>query len=160
MKGIAQVKHVKYLEVITDEDLSGTPHIRNQYSKIPHGNWALTNLRKYVNLSTLKRAYFGLIYSQVQHCTSLYGQASKTSLKPIQTLQNKALKIMTNTRWQQSASFLYQTLQLLKFSDTVKLQLAKIMNSVHSNKIPNLYFGFFRVETFHHYQTKNSSKSS
>ena len=51
---IAQVKHVKYLGVIIDEDLSWKPHIHNQCSKIAHGNWAITNLRKYVNLSTLK----------------------------------------------------------------------------------------------------------
>ena len=36
---IAQVKHVKYLGVIIDEDLSLKPHIHNQCSKIAHGNW-------------------------------------------------------------------------------------------------------------------------
>ena len=43
---------------------------------------------------------------------------------------------------------LYQTLQLLKFDDIVKLQLAKIMHSVHNNNISNLYFGFSKVENF------------
>ena len=157
---IAQVKHVKYLGVIIDEDLSWKPHIHNQCSKIAHGNWALTNLRKYVNLSTLKCAYYGLIYPHLQHCSSLWGQASKTSLKPVQTLQNKALKIMINTRWHHSASPLYQTLQLLKFDDIVKLQLAKIMHSVHNNNISNLYFGFFKVEKFHHYCTRTSINSN
>ena len=98
-----------------------TYNLHNQCSKIAHGNWALTNLRKYVNLFTLKCAYYGLIYPHLQYCSSLWGQASKTSLKPVQTLQNKALKIMTNTRWHHSASPLYQTLPLLKFNDIVKL---------------------------------------
>ena len=77
---IAQVKHVKYLGVIIDEDVSWKPHIHNQCSKIAHGNWALTNFRKYVNLSTLKCAYYGLIYPHLQYCFSLWGEASKTSL--------------------------------------------------------------------------------
>ena len=93
--------------------------MHNQCSKIAHGNWALTNVRKYVNLSTLKCAYYGLVYPHLQYCSALWGQASKTSLKPVQTLQNKALKIMTNTRRHDSASRLYQKLQLLKFNDIV-----------------------------------------
>ena len=55
-------------------------YIHNQCSKIAHGNWALTNLRNYVNLSTLRCAYYGLIYPHPQYCSSLWGQASKTSL--------------------------------------------------------------------------------
>ena len=57
MNDIAQAKHVKYLGVIIHEDLSWKPYIHIQCSKIAHGNWALTNLRKYVTLSTLKCAY-------------------------------------------------------------------------------------------------------
>ena len=58
---------------------------------------------------------------------------------------------MTNTRWRHSASPLYQKLQLLKFNDIVRLQLAKIMHSVHNNKISNLSFGFSRVKICYHY---------
>ena len=140
--------------------ISWKPHIHNQCSKIAHGNGALTNLRKYINLSTLKCAYYGLIYPQLQYCSSLWGQARKTSLKSVQTLQNNALKIMTNIRWLHSASPLHQKLQLLKFNDIVKLQLAKIMHSVHNNKISNLCFGFSKVEKFHHCCTRNSTKSN
>ena len=67
---------------------------------------------------------------------------------------------MTNTRWHHSASPLYQKLQLLKFNDIVKLQLVKIMHSVHNNNISNLYFGFSNVEKFHHYCTRTSTKSN
>ena len=74
--------------------------------------------------------------------------------------QNKALKIMTNSRWHHSASPLYQKLQLLKFNDIVKLQLANIMHSVHNNNISNYYFGFSEVEKFHHYCTRASTKSN
>ena len=67
---------------------------------------------------------------------------------------------MTNTRWHHSASPLYQKLQLLKFNDIVKLQLAKIMHSVHNNNISNLHFGFSKVEKFNHYCTRTSTKSN
>ena len=58
------------------------------------------------------------------------------------------------------ASFLYEKLQLLKFNDIVKLQLAKTVHSIHNEKIANLYFGFSKVEKFHHYCTRNSIMSN
>ena len=67
---------------------------------------------------------------------------------------------MTNPPWHQSASPPYQKLQLLKFNHIVKLQLAKIMHSVHINKISNLYFGFSRVENFHFCETRYCTKSN
>ena len=133
------------MAVILDEDLSWTSHIRKQCSKIAQGNWAFTNLIKYVNLSTLKCAYYGLIYLHLQYSSSLCKQANKTYLKPIQTLQNKALKIMitTITVGVNLLPLYTKKFQSLKFTDITKLQLAKIMHIVHNNKISNLYFGFF-----------------
>ena len=55
---------------------------------------------------------------------------------------------------------LRQNSHCLKFSDIVKLQLAKIMHSVHNNNISNLYFGLSKVEKFHHYWTRTSTKSN
>ena len=84
------------------------------------------------------------MYTHRQYCFSLWRQANKTSIKPVQILQNKThetLKIMTKTRWRQSASSLYQKLQL-NFNHIVNVQLAKIMHSAHKNKILSLYFGF------------------
>ena len=56
---------------------------------------------------------------------------------------------MTNTLLASFCFPLYQKLQLLKFNDIVKLQLAKIMHFVHNNNISNLYFGFSKVGKFH-----------
>ena len=55
---------------------------------------------------------------------------------------------MNNTRWHHSGSPLYQKLQLLKFNDTVKLQLAKIMHSIHNNNIPNFILVSPRSKSF------------
>ena len=72
---ITQVKQTKCLGVIIDEDLTSAPHIQNQCTKIARGNWALANISKYVNLSTLKCAYYGLVFPQfpIFNTVPLYG---------------------------------------------------------------------------------------
>ena len=79
------------------------------------------------------------------------------------TCSNSSKQSSKNYDQYSLASFcfpLYQTLQFLKFNDIVKLQLAKIMHSVHNNNISNLYFGFSKIEKFHHYCTRTSTKSN
>ena len=52
---------------------------------------------------------------------------------------------MNSTSWNQSASPLYQKLQILKFNNILKLQLANIMHSVHNDKI-NFKFVFWFLQ--------------
>ena len=83
---ITQVKQTKYLGVMIDEELTCAPHIQHQCSKIARGNWAFASTSENVNLSTLKCAYHGLLYPYLQYCASVWGQAPKSTLKPIQIL--------------------------------------------------------------------------
>ena len=121
---ITQVKQTKYLGVTIDDDLTWTPHIQNQCTKIARGNWASASISKYVNLSTLKCACYSLVYPHLQYCASVWGQASKSTLKPIQILQNRAVKIISKTYHRQSLLPLYFHLKFLKFDDIVQLQIA------------------------------------
>ena len=128
---IAQAKQTKYLGVIIDDDLTWVPHIQNQCTKIARANWALASISKYVNLSTLKCAYYGLVYPHLQYCASEWGQVSKSALKPIQILLNRAVKIISKTYHRQSLLPLYFRLKFLRLDDIVQLQIAKLMHSIH-----------------------------
>ena len=99
----------------------------NLCSKISSGLWALTNVSRYLDSTIMKCVYYILIYPHLQYCASTWGQASVTALKPLKILQNKALQIITHTPQRISAKPLYSSLQMLKFKDTVKLQIAKSM---------------------------------
>jgi len=40
----------------------------------------------------MKNAYYALVYPHLQYCVATWGQAPKSNLKPLQTLQNMAIK--------------------------------------------------------------------
>ena len=157
---VTQVKQTKYLGVIIDEDLIWAPHIQNQCTKIARGNWALASISKYVNLSTSKCAYYGLVYPHLQYCASIWGQAPKSTLKPIQILQNRAVRIISKTYYRQSLLSLYFCLKFLRFDDIVQLQIAKLMHSIHYKILPEFYFNFTKVKNTHQHSTRFATSSN
>ena len=118
-KTCTQVNQTKYLGVIINEELTWSPHIQHQCTKIARGKWALASRIKYANLSTLKCAYCGLVFPHLQYCASVWGQAPKFILKPIHILQNRAVKIISKTYHRQSLLPLHFCLKFLKFDDIV-----------------------------------------
>ena len=146
--------------VIIDDDLTLAPHTQNQCTKIARGNWALASISKYGSLSTLKCAYYGLVYPHLQCCALVWGQASKSTLKPIQILQNRAVKIISKTYHRQSLLPLYFRLKFLRFDDIVQLQIAKLMHSIHYKVLPEFSFDFTKVENTHQYSTRFATSSN
>ncbi len=66
-----------------------------------------------------------MIYPYLTYGVLLWGSASKTSLKPIETMQKKDLRIIANTSWDAHTNILFNELKILKFIDIFKYQLAK-----------------------------------
>ena len=154
---IAQKTQIRYLGVLLDNELSWKPHILKQCSKISSGIWALSNLRKYVSEGIMKSVYYSLIYPHLQYCISTWGQASATALKPLKSLQNRALRIITRTPLYVSAKPLYSSLKLLKLEDILKLQIAKIIHRCYKKKVSRDYFGLVQVNLIHKYETRCSA---
>ena len=157
---ITHAKQTKYLGVIMDEDLTWAPHIQNQCTMIVRGNWVFTTVSKYVNLSTLKCAYCGLVYSVLQYCASVLVQAPKSILKPIQILQNRAVKIISKTYHCQSFLSPYFRPKLLRFDDFVQLQIAKLMHSIHYKILPEFYCNFTKVKNTHQHSSRFAASSN
>ena len=100
------------------------------------------------------------MYLHRQYCASTWGQASKSTLKPIQILQNRAVKIISKTYHCQSLLPLYFRLKFLRFDDIVQLQIAKLMHSIHYKILLKFYFNFTKVENSHQYSTRFATSSN
>ena len=81
------------------------------------------------------------------------GQAPETALKPIQTLQNKAMRSVANKPWHASTASLYHKMKMLKHQGVVKLQICKIMHAIQNGKLSNIYCTMNNIEAVHRYQT-------
>ena len=122
---------IKYLGVVFDDSLNWKPQINNICSKLASGCWALYQLRPYVNLQTLMMIYYSLIYSHLNYCISSWGSTSSSTLGPLNKLQKKSVKIITNSSIRTHSKPLFLDLKLLKLEDIYKFEMAKLMHRIH-----------------------------
>ena len=94
-EALEQCSSYKYLGVIFDRNLNWKEHINYVCQKVSKACGALVKLRHCVNTNILREFYFSLFQSYVKYGLLVWGNASSTSLHPLQILMNKALKIMT-----------------------------------------------------------------
>ena len=87
------------------------------------------NAKRLLNQNTRHMLYYSMIYPYLTHGVLLWGSISKTSLKPIETMQKKALGIIGNTSWDTHTNILFKELKILKFTDISKyhMHLAKFI---------------------------------
>jgi len=74
-------------------------------------------------------------------------------------LQNKAIRIITRSSNRQTSSPVYQNLKFLKFKDIVKLQVGKLMHSIHVGTVSKNIL-ITRTENVHNYKTRNAANAN
>ena len=87
-------KQIKYLGVIIDDRLNWKAHITYCTAKLGKCLWAITKLRPYTTIHSLRLVYFALAYPFIQYCISSWERANKTSLNPLFVKQKLIVKAM------------------------------------------------------------------
>jgi len=83
-------------------------------------------------------------------------------IKPLQVLQNRAIRIITGTPQHVHASLspVYKHLKILKLEDIVKVQIATLMHQFHTSKIPWTYCNLIEIKSTHNYRTRHAQESN
>ena len=111
-------KHIKYLGVILDENLSWQHHIHNLSQKLRRANGALSKLRHYIPQSVLLNIYHALFSSHMRYNCQAYGLTNNYISKRIYVLQKAAVRITTFSSFRAHSS---PFLQDSKFSQFLTL---------------------------------------
>jgi hypothetical protein len=133
---LSKVSSTKFLGVLVDSNLTWNLHIKSISTKIASGVGILFKCRKVMPRSALLNIYYSLVYSHLYYCCILWGNASKSSLKPLQTLQNNALRNIFNLPFRTSATPLFKTLSLIKVYDLANFQQALFIHQYLAKNIP------------------------
>ena len=84
----------EYLGLILDENLTFKNHLDNLKFKLNRQNCLLAKIRYYVKSLLLRTAYDAMSDSHLRYGCQIWGQIESCAVKNIETLHNKALRII------------------------------------------------------------------
>ena len=111
-----------------------------------------------IQIIYLKIIYYALGYSYLRYCNIVWGNTTKTILKPLVALQNRILRIMTFAPFGRiDIDELYFKLRLLGLEKIHFLEKAKFMYKYHKNKLPATFENYFQGQSVitHSYNLRN-----
>ena len=133
---IERVYDIKFLGVIIDSKLNWKAHVGNVKSKISKTIAILYKIKDFINNNSLYTLYCSLILPYLNYCVEVWGNTYKTIIKPIVTIQKKAIRIINKADYLAATNPLFICKNALKFEDLVKINTAVFMYKVHNKTVP------------------------
>ena len=148
----------KFLGVILDEKLTFREHLTMITSKISKVVGLFYRLKQQFPQDIIHKLYYSLVYPYLNYCILAWGSAKQTYLNPINLLQKRICRIITDSAYYAHSDPLFKQLEMLKVSDLYLIHCQTYMyKSLVLNKHPKFKETILSLQTYHHYQTRNTT---
>ena len=128
---------INFLGINFDKNLNFHSHISKLRAKISRAVGQINKHKRILNTCTKKQLYYSLVHSHLSYGVELWGSAPQVSLKPLNLLQKKAIRAISNKKRNASTSPLFKNLKIAKLSNIYKISIAKLMFKAYHNKLPD-----------------------
>ena len=99
----------------------------------------LSKLKNFLPSTSLLKLYYAFIQPHLLYGLSIWGYTHKSYLSKLQTLQNKAVKIIDSGKYMDHATPFYSKLKILKIPELYKYEVAKLVfHYYHQRLLPLL----------------------
>ena len=154
-KPIKRVLRTDYLGLIIDDKLSWEEYIKILSKKISSAIAAIKNVN-FLPQETLVTLYYSLVESRLRYCNTVWGNCGNLLKRKLQTLQNRAARVITRTTY---GSVDPETLLTnLKWLNVQQLIDFDTLTMVHKsiNRSAPLYLSdlFVKSSTIHSHHTR------
>ena len=154
---IQQLDNTKFLGVIIDDNLNWLNHISYINSKIAKGIGIICRARKFFSKSALINLYYVFIFPYLIYCVEVWGNALSTHTPPLIKLQNKTIRIITNSHFLASSEKLYNETGILPFVTLVKYRIGLLMFKIAKHTVPISISRLFKLNSdVHNYNTRQA----
>ena len=154
---IERVNSYKCLGVQVDETLSWEAHISEVVSKVAKVLAVLRRLRPICPQSTLVTIYKSLILPNLDYCSAVWGCISNGLSQKLETLQNRAARIVTGSGWDVRSAQILRALNWESLTDRRARQLKSLMFKTANNLVPEyLSDKFTSVNTIHRHNLQGA----
>lgn len=157
-KIIKLVKSCKFLGVYLDQCLTWSDHITHITRKIAKSIGIISRVRHCLAINTLVSLYYSLIFPYLSYCNISWGYNFSSYLKPIETLQKRAVRVIFRLHWLSSTKQIFNTYKILTLDNINKLQTSLFMFKFHKHMLPAGFSNFFTMGSeIHEHNTRTAS---
>ena len=154
-------EYVKYLGVMIDNHLSWKHHINYVALKISRNIGILSKLRHFVPPKTLYGIYNSLIFPYLSYGLVAWGQAAKTHLEKLLTLQKRAVRLINFAPFRSHAVPYFLHSNIMPITMLYFKLSSVLMFDVYNNTAPhNISHLFIPTQQIHSYSTRSSSSGN
>ena len=137
---IERVTEFIFLGLTINEFMNWNSHSSKISNKISRTLGVMNRLKQYLPFSALKLMYSSLILSHLQFAITSWG----FEWERISKLQKRAIRIMTNSKYNAHTDPLFKSLKLLKIKDIFDVQCMKFWYKFVNNNVPTYFASMFR----------------
>ena len=153
-QSIERVSEFNFLGLTIDEHLNWNAHIQKISNKIAKSIGIINRLKRYLPLSNLRTLYNALVLPHFQFSISNW----EFNANKIVRLQKRAIRVITNSKYNAHVEPLLKKLNLLKINDIFRNSLLKVYHKYKSGNLPHYVMHMFSTEhNVHRYNTRSNS---
>ena len=126
---IKQSYTIKYLGLNLQSNLKSNDHLNYVYKKVSRAAGIISKIRHYVNKKTLLMMYNSFVHRHLQYGILTWANTNKSVIKPLKTLQNYILCLMSYKKLKDKINLnkLYLFFDVLILKDIFVFEMAKFM---------------------------------
>ena len=123
---IANTTNTKFLGVYIDENMSWKTHCNIIANKCAKTLAILHRLKHYLPQHTLATIYHSLFVSHISYGISAFGNINSKELKRLKILQKKAIRVITNSKYNSHTGYLFKRTENLTLHDLFRQSCCKL----------------------------------
>ena len=118
----------------------------------------MSKLKYTLPRKVLRTIYLSLIYPHMSYCSTIWSGTCNTRLKPLRTLQNRAIRYITLSPPRTSTTPMFASLNLLKLDDMITSKIATFTFRCLNGLLPFRFNSFYKQNTsVHNYSTRRAT---
>ena len=155
---VTKAKHVKFLGLLLDENLSWKHHLSELSKKLARTCGIFFKAR-HLPTNVLVSLYYSLFASSLQYGIVVWGLTYDTYIKPIFILKKKVERAITFNNFSAPSAPIFLTLRLLKLQDLFEMKLLTFVYEAFNKFSPSCFHEFFDVlSQVHQHDTRQARK--
>ena len=152
---IERVTQFNFLGLTINENMNWKSHSSKIANKISRTLGVMNRLKRYLPMAAMKLMYDSLILSHLQFGITCWGFDWNRIFK----LQKRAMRIMTNKKFNAHTEPIFKELKMLKIKDIFNIQCLKFWFKFENNSLPSFFKSILKYNhELHDIETRNRNQ--